>query len=528
MSEISRRRLFKLGATAATAGAAASLLPPSVQAALARPPGPGGLRALRHVVFLMQENRSFDHYFGTLRGVRGFADPNAITLRGGGTVYAQPKGAGTVLPFSVREAAKAAKQDPQFINDLDHSWKGGQQASAGGWHDGWIGAKSPATMAYYDRRDLPFHYELADTFTICDAYHCAVPSSTSPNRNYLMSGYTGWEPDGVHRAVGNDGYDEDHHAGYSWTTYAEQLEAAGRHWKVYQEWDNYQDNNLELFVRFKEIARKALGGSFRSFDSFYSAVFRATPDGRAALFAQLADGVAKLTPDERRLYEKAQRRVEPGKLVDDLRADIAADRLPEVSYLVPSAADSEHPSASSPAASATLTYQVLDALASDPDVWESTALFLTYDENDGFFDHVPPPRPPDGVSDEFYEGHPIGLGTRVPMIVVSPWTVGGYACSQVFDHSSLVRFVETWLGVPAPQISAWRRTVSGDLTSAFDFRRQRRRSPAAGARPRPTRGSSPSRRPAGAGPGRCRTSRTRGSTPAACTSRTRARAAPTW
>jgi phospholipase C len=469
---LSRRRL--LAAAAATTGAtvAGSLLPPSVQAALANPPREGGLRAIKHVVLLMKENRSFDHYFGALRGVRGFGDRNAINLRDGNSVFRQSG----VLPFSIREAAAANHESIEYVASLDHSWYGGHQAMAQGWHDGWIDAKGTATMAYYDRKDLPLHYELADTFTICDAYHCSAPTSTSPNRNYFVSGYTGYEPDGVKRAVENDSYDEDNHGGYSWTTYAERLEAAGKSWRVYQEWDNYQDNNVEFFVRFKQIARKALADlGFKSLDRFYAAVFNADEAGRRKLLDGLAAGVQKLHPAERSLYERALRRVDPGTLGAAFRSDVEHGRLPQVSYIVPSATDSEHPSASSPAASATITYQILDALASNPEVWAQTAVFITYDENDGYFDHVPPPLPGPEHADEHFDGQPIGLGIRVPMLVISPWTVGGYVCSQTFDHTSMTRFMATWIGVREPNISTWRRTVSGDLTSAFDFGRAQRR-----------------------------------------------------
>ncbi|HYN97252.1 MAG TPA: phospholipase C, phosphocholine-specific [Pilimelia sp.] len=470
-----RRRLLAGGAGIVGGAAAGSLLPPSVHAALAAAPRQGGLRAIKHVVFLMQENRSFDHYFGALRGVRGFGDRNAITLPDGRSVFEQPAGAGAVLPFSVREAASGANKDLQFIDDLPHGWPDGQLARADGWHNGWIPAKTPATMTYYERRDLPFHYELADTFTICDAYHCSVFSSTSPNRNYHVSGYTGYEPGSAARAVTNAGYAEDTHAGYAWPTYAELLERHGVSWRVYQEYDNYQDNNLELFVTFKQVMRKALRGDFLSLDSFYSALARATPAAQEQLLARLAAGVAALTPAERSLYQRCLHRERPGTLGASFRRDVEAGALPAVSWIVPSAADSEHPSASSPAQSATITYQILDALAANPETWQSTALFITYDENDGFFDHVPPPVPPADRTDEFYEGKPIGLGIRVPMLVVSPWSVGGYVCSQVFDHSSTVRLLETWLGIRTPVISAWRRTVAGDLTSAFDFTGRRRR-----------------------------------------------------
>ncbi len=461
---------------------AGSLLPPSLQQALAddaaRPVrGGGGIEDVKHVVVLMQENRSFDHYFGMLRGVRGYADRNAIELPGGRSVYEQPGllGLGTVLPFPVREAAAAQKKDLQYIGALDHSWFGGAVAWNGGWMNGWVTAKTAATMAHYDRQDVPLHYELADTFTVCDAYHSSIHSSTSPNRNHLVSGWTGYEPNGK-RAVGNDAYEEDTHPGYTWTTYAERLEQAGRSWRVYQEWDNFTDNNLEFYARFKAVAKKALAkvDGVRNMTAFYGKVAGTDEAGRKRLQGLLEEGVQGLGRAERSLFERALRRGEPDTMASAFASDVAGGRLPEVSYLVPSAADSEHPGSSSPVESATLVYKVLDALGRNPDVWRHTALFLTYDENDGFFDHVPPPVPPAGTDGEFWDGRPTGLGIRVPMVVISPWTVGGYTCSQVFDHTSITRFLERWTGIEEPHISAWRRTVCGDLTAAFDFSRGRR------------------------------------------------------
>ncbi|MET7642992.1 phosphocholine-specific phospholipase C [Streptomyces sp. NPDC005426] len=483
-TDISRRRLFALGGGALGAAAAGSLLPPSLQAAIAAQPahsaGSGdrdGLGAIKHVVILMQENRSFDHYFGTLRGVRGFGDRNAVELPSGKPVFEQPAPLGTsVLPFPVRGAAETQKKDLQYIGALDHSWSGGGKAWAGGWMNGWVSAKTAATMAYYDRRDIPLHYELADTFTVCDAYHSSIHSSTSPNRNHLWSGKTGNEPNGK-RAVGNDAYDEGTHPGYDWGTYAERLEKAGHSWRTYTEWENFTDNQIEFFATFKAIARKALAktGGHTYMESFYSAVRDADTAERERLFGLLEEGVAALDKAERSLFERALRRVETGTLAEEFAKDVAAGTLPEVSYLVPSAVDSEHPSVSSPIHSATIVYKVLDALGKHPDVWRHTAVIINYDENDGFFDHVPPPVASPEVAEEQWEGKPTGLGMRVPMLVVSPWTIGGYVCSEVFDHTSVIRFLERWTGVREPNIGDWRRTVTGDLTSAFDFSRGRRR-----------------------------------------------------
>ncbi|MFI5433244.1 phosphocholine-specific phospholipase C [Rhodococcus baikonurensis] len=498
------RRSFLAAGVGATAVAAASLLPPSLQRALATPANSGGLDSIEHVVLVMQENRSFDHYYGALRGVRGFGDPNALRLRSGHSVFEQPGPTGPVLPFPIRDSAAAQRMDTQNVTGLDHSWAGGHAALADGWHDGWVAAKTGTTMAYYDRQDIPFHYELADAFTICDAYHCSVPTSTSPNRNYWVSGYTGYEPLSPNptesilpsdppgpegRAVTNAAYNP-WHAGYGWKTVPERLQSAGISWKTYQEWDNFGDNNLEYFTAFKKVAAGLLGRpsllpfELQTLAGFYLALPSMPAPVQDAAVLALEDAADQLSAADRQLYDRALYRSRPGTLAAEFRKDVESGRLPQVSYLVPSEMDSEHPSGSSPAASATLLYQVLDAVASDPDLWAKTAVIVNFDENDGYFDHVPPPRPPRSIETEWVGNQPLGLGPRVPMTIISPWTVGGFVCSQVFDHTSVTQFLEKRFGITQPEIDPWRRTVSGDLTSAFDFANPRSRPTV--SRPQPT------------------------------------------
>jgi phospholipase C len=442
---------------------------------------PGGLEAVEHVIVLMQENRSFDHYFGTLRGVRGYGDSHPLVQPNGRSVFHQATNDGEVLPFSLREAAQRegrAGTDIQYLGGLPHSWPDSSTAWGHGWLDQWIPAKTAATMTYYERQDIPLQYELADTFTICDAYHCSINGSTNPNRNYLWTGTTGYEPGTNNRAVTNAAYKYDH-PGYDWTTYPERLQSAGVSWQIYQEWDNFTDNAVEYFKPFKAIGRKilaAVDGGYRTTEEFYYSLFGKSSAEQQRLLGQLEAGRARLTEYERRLFDRAMYRSKPETLVERLKADVSTGKLPRVSWLVPSAADSEHPSASTPVGSANLIYEVLDAVASDPQTWSKTVLFINFDENDGFFDHVPPPVAPRSNDDEWYADRPMGLGPRVPMLIVSPWTIGGYVSSEVADHTSIIRFLERWTTVGEPNISPWRRQVCGDLTSAFDFN-------AAGAQP---------------------------------------------
>ncbi|WUJ68545.1 phospholipase C, phosphocholine-specific [Kribbella soli] len=481
MTEISRRLV--LGSVAG--GAAVSLLPPSLHTAMAQPVRRGGLRAIEHVIVLMQENRSFDHYFGTLHGVRGYGDRQPLRLRNGKSIFHQPKpGGGEVLPFSLSKAAADEGRnldDIQYLGALAHGFSDATQAWAGGWNDAWVQAKTAATMTHYERGDLPLQYELAETFTICDAYHCSVNGSTNPNRNYLWSGTTGYEPGTTQRAVTNAAYDYNH-AGYDWTAYPERLEKAGVSWQIYQEWDNFTDNAVEYFKTFKDIGHRILANvpGYRTTEEFYDKLFAKTDTERADALKLLDAAVEKLPIKDQKLFRKAMYRSEPESLVPRLRADIKAGTLPKVSWLVPSAVDSEHPGSSTPVGSANLIYDLLDAIASDPDTWSKTVLLINFDENDGYFDHVPPPvapQPPSGEGDDWYAGKPIGLGPRVPMTVVSPWSVGGHVNSQVFDHTSVLRFLEQWTGVREPNISTWRRTACGDLLSTFDFDRTYRQPP---------------------------------------------------
>lgn len=450
------RSLLTAGATSATAVA----FPPAIRRALAIPAHrrTGTLADVEHVVILMQENRSFDHYFGTLNGVRGFADRFPIPLSGGRTVWPQRNGAGRVVPpFPLDTAAHFAHMR---VTGTPHSWPNAQPAWADGKLDEWPRYKDDHAMGYFRRDDLPFQFALAEAFTICDAYHCSFQGGTNPNRLFLWSGTNDPMARGMGPALTND-YDSvghDPHNGYTWRTYAERLQAAGVSWQVYQDMaDNFTDNSL---------------AGFRSF--------------RAAYFGEPGSQPALR---ERGLATRD---------LDLLAEDVAADRLPAVSWIVATAEGSEHPGPSSPAQGADYTARVLEALTCNPDVWSKTVLFVNFDENDGFFDHVPPPAAPSQLTsspatfagastvDTAAEYHrilpagidpagamplhkPYGLGPRVPMYVISPWSKGGWVDSEVFDHTSVIRFLEKRFGVREPNISPWRRAVCGDLTSAFDF-----------------------------------------------------------
>ncbi|WP_317446428.1 phosphocholine-specific phospholipase C [Streptomyces collinus] len=452
MPEVNRRRFLQLaGATSAFTALSSSI---ERAAALPAHHRTGSVEDVEHIVVLMQENRSFDHYFGSLRGVRGFGDPRSVT-QNGRSVWKQSDGTKDILPFH----PDADDLGLAFIQDLPHGWNDGHAAFNGGKYDQWVPAKSATTMAYLTRQDIPFHYALADAFTVCDAYHCSFIGSTDPNRYYMWTGYTGNDGKGGGPVLGNE------EAGYSWTTYPERLERAGISWKIYQDVGDGLDAN---------------GGW-----GWISDAYRGNYGDNSLLYF---DQYRNAKPGDP-LYDKARTGTDARKgegFFDRLRADVRGGRLPQVSWIAAPEAFTEHPNW--PANyGAWYISQVLDALTSDPEVWAKTALFITYDENDGFFDHVIPPFPPASAAQgrstvdpslDLFKGSashpagPYGLGQRVPMLVVSPWSKGGYVCSETLDHTSIIRFVERRFGVQEPNISPWRRAVCGDLTTAFDFSRK--------------------------------------------------------
>jgi len=427
MPDVSRRRLLTSAGAVAGAALAADFLPQNVQRALAATPSrtgaPNRLSDIKHVVILMQENRSFDHYFGTLPGVRGFSDPDALTLSTGKSVFYQPDTVnpdGYTLPFHLDTTTTSA----QSIPSTSHAWAVQHSAWNNGAMDNWLpahrgadGVNGPYTMSYYNQDDIPFHFALAQNFTILDNYHCSLLGPTWPNRLYLMSAWI--DPEGV---GGGPIISNEHNSLFTWKSYPEALSEAGVSWKVYQEVDNYGTNVLEYF------------------DSFVNASVSSP------------------------LYQNGLRTYAS----DQFEYDAAHDKLPTVSWILPTSWQSEHPDYT-PAAGADFVASKIDAIASNPDVWAKTVFILNYDENDGLFDHVPPPTPPAGTPGEFVDGVPIGAGFRVPAIIVSPWTAGGWISSSTSDHTSVLQFLEKLTGVTIPNITQWRRDTFSDLTSALGF-----------------------------------------------------------
>ncbi|MDR0262142.1 MAG: phospholipase C, phosphocholine-specific [Sphingobacterium sp.] len=553
----SRRVFLKKAAMLAGSTVAMNWVPESIQKALAIEASNGStFLDAEHVVFLMQENRSFDHCFGTLKGVRGFNDPRAMKLPNGLPVWVQGNKEGAYFaPFHL----DIVNSKSTWMGSLPHGWRDMVAARHDGKMDNWLEAKSsgnseykhlPLTMGYYNRADIPFYYAFADAFTVCDQHFCSSLTGTSANRSYFWTGTVREEPRNP-ESVAHVDNGQINYKDVKWKTYPERLQKAGVSWKVYQnelslpvgfkgeeeDWlANFTDNNLEFHQQYgvryhlahyqwmkervnelhkfletnqkEELLHKAKA----ELEDLKRDVIHYTPENfeklpqfekdihRNAFVTNLGDPkFHKLEKINYRGESKHQEiEVPAGDIFYQFRKDVEDRQLPTVSWLVAPCRFSDHPG--SPWYGAWYVSEVLDILTKDPEVWKETIFILTYDENDGYFDHIAPFVPPLSTnkdqgavseidtSDEYVtleqerkrknSNHvsfesPIGLGYRVPMVIASPWSKGGWVNSEVFDHTSCLQFLEHFLEkktgkvVREENISQWRRMVCGDLTTSF-------------------------------------------------------------
>ena len=565
------RREFLKKASLLTGGAGLmQLLPASIAKALAIDPDAGSTWLdAEHIVFLMQENRSFDHAYGTLQGVRGYNDPRAIRLPNKNLVWLQTnKNNETYAPFRLNIKDTKAT----WMSSLPHAWDNQVDARNNGRYDKWLDAKRsgnkdyadmPLTLGFYSRKDIPFYYALADAFTVCDQHFCSSLTGTTPNRLYFWSGTIREKQDENAQAnVWNE--DADYNTMVSWPTFPERLEENGISWKVYQNelsvgvgfegeedsWlANFGDNPLEYFTQYNvkfhppymanlPRAAASIADEIKKHEQQLQAVAvnSAEADKTKERIAELKKYLAiieadqkKYTPEnfdrlsakEKIIHQKAfdtnkkdpfYHQLSPltykdgdterhmnapkGDVLHQFLEDVKSGNLPAVSWVVAPENFSDHPS--SAWYGVWYISEVLDILTQNPEVWKKTIFILTYDENDGYFDHVPPftaPHPhktgtgltspgietgaeyvanaqQQSMADRARENS-IGLGYRVPMVIASPWSRGGWVNSQVFDHTSSLQLLEKFLShktgkkIAEPNITPWRRTVCGDLSSVF-------------------------------------------------------------
>lgn len=398
----------------------------------------GTIDDVKHVVIFMQENRPFDHYYGTLRGVRGFEDRAAPNLPSGLPPFYQPIDAANLSSYQLPYPLVFEKTSATCMPAPMMSYPSDIGIWNKGLVDSWNTARAPGYgMSYFNRTELPYYYALADAFLIGDQYFQSTFTATNPNRLHLFSGSNGLSVN----ATVNILDDTEPPTGINWETMAETLERANISWKVYQELDNFDDNGFAWFENF--INAKP-----------------GTPLFDKGLFRYL-------------------------DMVKEFEKDVANGTLPQVSWLIAPTALSEH-AQNHPQDGEDLTARVVKVLAQNKAVYANTVLLFDYDEGGQFFDHHWTPNPPmdptDGKSTVSPVGellqeawgtvpppNPIGMGFRVPFLIVSPWTRGGLVYSEVCDHTSILKFLEVKFNVTCPNISPWRRAVAGNLLAAFDF-----------------------------------------------------------
>lgn len=567
----SRRDFLKQAIFLSGAAGFSGRFPKSIERAFSIDPEVGTSWAdAEHIVILMQENRSFDHLFGCLQGVRGFNDPRALRLPNGNSVFLQTDAAGaTYAPWRLDIKDTRAT----WMGSIPHVRYSCVDAWNGGNYNNWIDAKRseekeyaavPLTMGHYMREDLPFYYALADAFTVCDQHYCGVMSSTTPNRITFMTG-TVRDRQNTHSKVYVRN-EEVARGNMPWTTFPERLQEAGVSWKYYQNdldhsggmsgeevgWlGNFGTNVLEFFKNYNVQLTPRYGESIQEKITALATAIQRTRDEMARhqddkqvtdklqnrLNSQLSRmdklhveykssqwSLSELSEQAQEIHRRAfvtndddadyhsletiefedngatqKMQVPKGDILRNFRQDVRSGKLPTVSWLSAPGHFSDHPY--SPWYGAWYVSEVMDILTQNPEVWKKTIFILTYDENDGYFDHAPsfvaadPKRKITGgaskgidtgleytyVHDGLVQGvpekqarsGPIGLGFRVPMILISPWSRGGWVNSQLFEHTSTLQFLEQFVErkynkqVRESNISGWRRAISGNLTSCF-------------------------------------------------------------
>ena len=354
---IGRRDFLKGAGALGLAGLTAPLIP-AVASTL--PNGRSRKTPIKHVVVDMQENRSFDHYYGFAPFAGAYGVPPG---------YTQPDGhGGTVAPYHFTSPT---------TDDIGHWWSITHDEWNGGKMDGFYTSNGINALGYYTEADLRFYYSLFRTSTLCVNYFCSLLGPTWPNRFYLAAGTSG----GI-TTNGLWGYGI-----FDYPIILDLLETAHVSWKIYNiGFDSVEAGDTDnVFVFWKRWAH-----------------------------------------DPRTTPTKA-----------DYLADLKHGRLPEVSFIIPSYSMGwdEHPPASI-AVGMGIQQELINALRRSS-AWESAAYIHTYDEAGGFFDHVPPPQ-----LDAF------GLGIRVPTWVISPFAKRGHLEPTLYDHTSVLKFIETNWGLP--------------------------------------------------------------------------------
>ena len=434
----------------------------SVAVALAGVKAADSLKDIEHVVFFMQENRAFDHYFGTMAGVRGFQDPNVQMHPNNKSVFTQPvdssikpappKDVKELMYFYVGQAGGHYSNSTQCMVGGSNGWEENHAAWNNGKNDGWALHNTPYSLAYYKRKELPVHFALAEEFIVGDSYHESVTSASDTNRAVWISGTInspGSTPGGEPTKQGGPVVDDHRAAGcekdsrgnpvaclpLKWKTIPEYLEEQNISWLVYEDTDNGYHNMLEQFEQYEHD------------------IINQGPLAKKGIYR-------------------------PG--LNKFMFDLKNGSLPQVSYIITPIELSEHPPYT-PNDGAWIQSHVANSLMKSQ-YWNRTVMIMNYDETGGFADHVMSPLSPKGTDGEWMEDpfdhklgqQPVGPGYRVPFYVVSPWTRKGGVFTEIASHDSCILFLEKWSAAhgknwTSKELNPWRRKHMSDLMSVFDF-----------------------------------------------------------
>jgi phospholipase C len=340
-----------------------------------------GLDKIHHVVWIIQENHSFDNYFGTFPGADGLPPSTCLPKL--------PGSKDCVKPFHMPPA--------QPLVDLEHSWETAHAAYNHGAMNGFVWAEgSPYTMGYYDERDIPNYWRYARHFTLCDRFFSSEMSGSSPNHVYTVAAQSG-ETNNIGSLRQLEKWTDDPD-GFSFASIIRRFAGQNVTWKYYVE-----TRPLPRGANPNLLSRMAY------------------PNPRVFTLWNPLPGFKGIRENPSRM----RRLVPETQYFQDLRKG----SLPQVSWLIPDFQDSEHPPEPVGQGMWYVT-RLINALMQSR-YWNDSVIFLTWDDYGGFYDHAEPP-----------EVDAYGYGPRVPMIVISPYARLNYVSHDTYDFTSVLKFIE--------------------------------------------------------------------------------------
>ncbi|MDG6999813.1 MAG: alkaline phosphatase family protein [Nitrososphaerota archaeon] len=366
-----------------------------------------GIDKIEHVIWIIQENHSFDNYFGTFPGADGIPPATCLPK--------MPGGRPSVKPFHMPYR--------QPLIDLDHSWEQAHACYDNGRMDGFVWAEgSPYTMGYYDQSDIPNYWEYAHAFTLCDRFFSSEMTGSSPNHVFTVAAQSGELNNvGTLRALKRVMDDDD---GFSFISIVHRFSGKGITWKYYVETQPSPPDAARINAHTSNLAY---------------------PNPHTFTLWNPMPGFKEIRSNHKMM----------GHLVEqtEFYRDLREGTLPQVSWLIPDFQDSEHPPEPLQQGMWYVTRLINDVMQSP--YWKNTVIFLCWDDYGGFYDHVPPP-----------EVDAYGYGPRVPMIVISPYAKHDYVSHYTYDFTSVLKFVETRWDIKSLTPRDGR---ANDMADCFDF-----------------------------------------------------------